>query len=160
MISQIFGNTTYNDIIESISDRTTIYQKGIDYFSNDIMFFFLLILSISLFWIMNTKLNSLKIEQNQLVEFTKRLCKLLTEHEEIEQIKHILEANEYNHDKILKYDDEEKCGWTLTKLKEMAKELGVPHLHMYNSDNKKALASAMRMAEQLEKIMEVIEPNE
>ena len=100
MISQIFGNTTYNDIIESISDRTTIYQKGIDYFSNDIIFFFLLILSISLFWIVNTKLNSLKIEQNQLVEFTKRLCKLLTEHEEIEQIKKdVQELNEEDNEK-------------------------------------------------------------
>jgi hypothetical protein len=160
MIAQIWetiGHTTYNDVIESISERTTIYQKAIDYFNSDIMIFFLLILSITLFWIVNTKLNSLKIDQKEIVGFLERFCKLLGQQGEI---KHILEADEYNHDKILKYDDEEKCGWTLTKLKEMAKELGVPHLHMYNSDNKKALASAMRMAEQLEKIMEVIEPNE
>ena len=160
MISQILetiGNTTYNDVIESLSQRTTIYQKGMDYFNNDIIFFFLFILSITLFWTVNTKLNGLKIDQKQLVEFAVLLCKSLNKQEEI---KHILEADEYNHNKILKYDDEEKCGWTLTKLKEMAKELGVPHLHMYNSDNKKALASAMRMTEQLEKIMEVIEPNE
>ncbi len=158
MISQILetiGNTTYNDIIESISERTTIYQKGMDYFSNDIIFFFLLILSITLFWIVNTKLNSLEIDQNQLIDFAKCVCKLLNEKEEIT---HILEANEYNHDKILKYDDEEK--FTLTKLKARAKELGIPNLHMYNSDTRKSLANAMRMAEQLEKIMEVIEPNE
>ena len=80
-------------------------------------------------------------------------------HSLMETIRSILISPDYNETKVSRngkilYDDDNE--WTLTKLKERAKQLGIPFLSKYRWSTRKSLASTIRTSEQLERIAKLV----
>lgn len=65
----------------------------------------------------------------------------------LETIRDILSNSNYTDEKDLVYNDD--CVWTLTRLKERAKELGLNLLSKYNWDSRRALGMLIREREHI-----------
>jgi len=84
----------------------------------------------------------------ELEEFVQRQCTTLR------CLRRILKDPQYTNSERLIYDDDGE--WTLTKLKERAKELGINMLSKYKWSGRRALAITIRVTEQLDTIRQLV----